>query len=164
MGRAQPFQPQPIALADWLNRFIEDYLLTHELPAEALLSSAEPNLVIEFDPDQLHQVVWNLCDNGIQHTETEQPLPWLELTANHDPASNKTTISVSDKGPGVPDEQIEHLFTPFFTTRDSGTGLGLYVAKELCTTNRAALTYKKSSRPGARFDITFDNSQATLNL
>ena len=164
MGRAQPFHPQTIPLADWFNRFIDDYQLTHELPAAAIINRVKTNLSIQFDPDQLHQVIWNLCDNAIQHTDPTQPTPWVTLAAEQDFVSNRTLISVTDQGPGVPEEQIDDLFTPFFTTRNSGTGLGLYVASELCTTNRATLTYRQQTGPGARFDIIFSDSQTTLNL
>jgi len=164
MGRSQPFQPQTILLADWLARFIDDYQLTHELPTAAIQINAETNLLIEFDPDQLHQVLWNLCDNAIQHTDSKQATPWLNLKARYDPVTARATISVIDHGPGVAADLIEDLFVPFFTTRTDGTGLGLYVASELCTTNRATLSYVDQPELGARFDITFNESQTALNL
>ena len=164
MGRTQHFQPQSIPLASWLTRFVEDYQLTHDLPEGALLSAEIPDLVIEFDPDQLHQVIWNLCDNAIQHAIQDKPTPWVKLEVQFDQASSRTIISITDQGPGVPIDQVEDLFTPFFTTRDGGTGLGLYIASELCTTNRATLSYVDQAELGARFDITFNELQASLSL
>jgi two-component system sensor histidine kinase PilS (NtrC family) len=63
-------------------------------------------------------------------------------------------MEVRDAGPGIP-ENVAKLFEPFFTTRSKGTGLGLYLARELCEANRAQLQYLPSPEGGSCFRITF---------
>jgi two-component system sensor histidine kinase PilS (NtrC family) len=65
---------------------------------------------------------------------------------------DRVELSVVDQGPGVPASSRSHLFEPFFTTEAKGTGLGLYLARELCAANRATLEYVDDS-VGAHFRI-----------
>jgi len=68
----------------------------------------------------------------------------------------RVVLDVLDDGPGIPAEQQGKLFEPFFTTASDGTGLGLYIARELCEANGALLEYRAGERQtGACFRITF---------
>ena len=58
--------------------------------------------------------------------------------------ANTVELTVSDDGPGVPEAIRPHLFEPFFTTAASGTGLGLYIAREICDGNNASLDYRRA--------------------
>ena len=68
--------------------------------------------------------------------------------------ANGVELAVADDGPGVPEAIRPHLFEPFFTTAASGTGLGLYIAREICDANHGSLEYVEQSS-GAMFMIVF---------
>ena len=156
MGRLREFEPQPIVIESWLAEFIDDYLLTHDLPRSAVEVSAASDLTVKFDPDQLHQVLGNLLDNAVQHCNKATEMPWVTIKVTFSPENHKTVIRVADNGPGIPKDKLTELFTPFFTTRTEGTGLGLYIARELCSNNQAELSYAATNDEGAIFQITFN--------
>ncbi len=156
MGRLREFEPQPIVIESWLAEFIDDYLLTHDLPRSAVEVSAASDLTVKFDPDQLHQVLGNLLDNAVQHCNKATEMPWVTIKVTFSPENHKTVIRVADNGPGIPKDKLTELFTPFFTTRKEGTGLGLYIARELCSNNQAELSYAAANDEGAIFQITFN--------
>lgn len=164
MGRIKQFQPKSMEVADWLEEFIDDFQLTHDLRADAIQINCDDSLVIEFDPDQLHQVMRNLCDNALQHCDQSAPVPWVVINATHDSKQNQSLVSVRDNGPGVAADKVANLFTPFFTTRAEGTGLGLYIAQELCASNQTRLQYSAKDKPGANFEIIFNDPQHKLIL
>ena len=158
MGKIKPFDPQTVALGDWFSQFTQDFCLTHGLDQEALALEVAPGLTITFDTNQLHQVVWNITENALQHCNRAHPFPWISITADYGYPTNQVVINITDQGPGVPADQLEELFTPFFTERDGGTGLGLYIARELCSANQANLACTTVAPEGARFTITVANS------
>jgi two-component system sensor histidine kinase PilS (NtrC family) len=106
------------------------------------------------DPNQLTQVLNNLLQNALRHSAQahETATVWLKLFI--EPDRELATLEVLDDGPGVADEQLPHLFEPFFTTDSQGTGLGLYLSRELCESNQARLDFK-SRQGGGCFCITF---------
>jgi two-component system sensor histidine kinase PilS (NtrC family) len=69
-------------------------------------------------------------------------------------------IEVLDRGPGIPDAVVAQLFRPFFTTSEHGTGLGLYIARELCRANGANLEYVAVPAGGACFRLTLPGPDA----
>ena len=103
---------------------------------------------IEFDREHLHQVMWNLLRNAARYARAEPGAIRLVL----DGYADRVELSVLDNGPGVPASIQGQLFEPFFTTEAKGTGLGLYLARELCSANRATLEYV-SDQGGAHFRI-----------
>ena len=83
------------------------------------------------DPSQLTRVLTNLVANGLRFSE-QAGRPWIRLEGGVDTASERPFLNIIDEGPGVTEAQRQHLFEPFFTTEESGTGLGLYISRELC--------------------------------
>ena len=69
------------------------------------------------------------------------------------PETGYCLVTVEDNGPGIPEEQIDHIFEPFYTTHKQGSGLGLYIARQLCEVNQAELTVESSPGEGTRFHI-----------
>jgi two-component system sensor histidine kinase PilS (NtrC family) len=105
-------------------------------------------------PNQLTQILDNLLRNAWRHSALNHDLAqaWLELFV--EPDSQLPTLEVRDNGPGVAPDQQTHLFEPFFTTSSQGTGLGLYLSRELCESNQARLDFKPRQGGGC-FRITF---------
>lgn len=153
LGRRERSRPERLVLKPWLQRFLDEYQRHADCsPGDIHLSIEPEDLAVTFDPIQLHQILWNLCLNGLRHAAAAPP-PKLELRAGRD--EQDTWLDVRDHGPGVAPEIAEHLFEPFFTTESKGTGLGLYLARELAECNRARLIYVPPPDGGARFRLIF---------
>ena len=112
-------------------------------------------MTVSADPLQLSQVLGNLCQNGLRYSEKETGEAKLELTGGLEADSNKPYLDVIDFGTGVDEDLIANLFEPFYTTETTGTGLGLYLSKELCEANNASLNYVKADTGGSCFRILF---------
>jgi two-component system sensor histidine kinase PilS (NtrC family) len=115
---------------------------------------AEPAAKARFDRGHFEQVLWNLCRNALRYSHKQTGSVRLRVVAEE----GKTALEVSDDGPGVPGDAVQKLFEPFFTTDKGGTGLGLYIARELCEANGAMIEYKRALDGGACFRITFGGS------
>jgi Signal transduction histidine kinase len=106
--------------------------------------------VVCFDRSHLNQVLWNLCRNGWRHS---RHLPGsLQLVVTVGRPGLAAQIHVRDDGTGVAAGNVSKLFEPFFTTENQGTGLGLYISRELCEANSASLDYLPGG-PGGHFRI-----------
>lgn len=107
-------------------------------PGQFELDLPQEPVQIMFDPRHLQQTLWNLCKNGWRHSRQQEKC--LKIAVNH--SSVKTIdLQVIDDGDGVPEKNRPHIFEPFFTTESTGTGLGLYITRELCEANGATLSY-----------------------
>ncbi len=156
LARRDRVKPEPVALGSWLESFIQEFTLAPDGPSpEWRANLASADLTISFDPHQLRQVLWNLSANACQHGARPGQRPRVELRAGLENERGRPFLEVRDEGPGVTPEHLEHLFEPFFTTRAKGTGLGLYLARELCEANRAQLQYLPITGGGSCFRITF---------
>ena len=99
-------------------------------------------------------MLFNLLDNAWLHGQRPGQPPQVQVRARTLYLQGGA-LEISDDGPGVQADAVEQLFEPFCTTATQGTGLGLYLARELCTYNQAKLTYHRSDAGGALFRITF---------
>ncbi len=138
-----------------LKQFVSDF--HQELCAVENLSNEQFTLttdshddIVFFDRRHLNQILWNLCKNGWRHSLQQQNS--LNLRVYTGKAPFITTIEIADDGEGIPDNIKHHLFEPFFTTENTGTGLGLYISRELAEANGANLQYKPTEI-GAKFVI-----------
>jgi two-component system sensor histidine kinase PilS (NtrC family) len=103
---------------------------------------------VNFDREHLRQVLWNLLRNAVRYSPAAPRSIRIVLGGYAD----QVELSVIDAGSGVSPADQGNLFEPFFTTDSKGTGLGLYLARELCAANRAWLEYVDDG-PGAHFRI-----------
>ena len=133
-----------VALDSWLPAFVADFCANESVPAERIAVELGRPVTVEFDREHLHQVLWNLLRNGVRHARAEPGSVRLAVNAYAD----QVELNVIDNGPGVAREILGQLFEPFFTTESKGTGLGLYLARELCAANRAALEYVDDMQGG----------------
>lgn len=130
-----------IALQSWLKEFITQFVQSHQLTNEDIaVEHGADGITVHFDPSQLHQVLWNLCENGLRYSE-EHHRPRLKLCSDPGLESAVPHIDVINFGPPITPGVAQHIFEPFFTTEQSGTGLGLYIARELCEFNQARINY-----------------------
>ena len=154
LGRGKLAEPETVPLASWLDSFVADFVTTNVTASDAISVRVEPpDLTVRFDPNQLRQVIWNLCENGLRHSNSD---PGLELTAGLGEKTLRPYLEVQDHGVGIPVEVEEQIFEPFYTTRADGTGLGLYLARELCEGNQASLNLMRGQE-GGRFRVTFSH-------
>jgi signal transduction histidine kinase len=116
--------------------------------------SVEPaSLRLMADPGQLEQAIINLLKNAAEATQAVAA-PEVEVSARLS-RGGRLRINVTDNGPGVPDKLIADIFTPFFTTKKHGGGIGLAMVRHLVHANGGTVRYSKSVSTGARFVITF---------
>src|SRR5699024_9655998 len=118
------------------------------------LSIKGRNLQTRMDPHQLDQVLMNLVENGFRHSSKKNALGQVWLHLYRHPQTELPILEVVDDGPGVAVEEQSKLFEPFYTTENKGTGLGLYISRELCESNQARLDYVPREQ-GSCFRIVF---------
>ncbi|MBI4081191.1 MAG: hypothetical protein HY423_01140 [Candidatus Lambdaproteobacteria bacterium] len=114
------------------------------------------------DRDRLHQVFLNLIRNAAQASppggtvtlRTRVVGPWQERLELRDPTRTYFQIEIEDQGSGVAPEHVERLFTPFFTTKSGGTGLGLSLSYQIVRSHQGQLRYRDAPPGGAVFDVT----------
>jgi two-component system, NtrC family, sensor histidine kinase PilS len=152
LNRRDRAQPEMFGLDAMLRAFVEEFGLAERIDPGVMVLAGKPGLEVSFDRGHLRQVLWNLCRNALRYGSK---LPGsLMLTMSIE--DGRVVLAVQDDGPGISAEHQGKLFEPFFTTAAEGTGLGLYIAKELCEANGARLEYHAvEGRAGACFRITF---------
>lgn len=156
LSRRRRSRPETFSLEPWLENFIAEFCQTENVSPEQIAIDVPPaGLQVRIDPSHLHQVLWNLCQNGLWHGASEQAPARLLLRGGISRELRGPYLEVIDSGPGIPPEVAQQIFEPFFTTRAQGTGLGLYVARELCEHNRAHLIYLPVPTGGSCFRISF---------
>ncbi|WP_095196604.1 PAS domain-containing sensor histidine kinase [Pseudomonas sp. Irchel 3A7] len=157
LSRRQQTLPQRLDLKPWLQQFVSEIREGATERQQIHLHIAGGDFKTLMDPNQLNQILDNLIRNAWRHSAQRHDLAqvWLELFV--DPDSQLPILEILDDGPGVAPDHQAQLFEPFFTTSHQGTGLGLYLSRELCESNQARLDFKP--RQGGCFRITFAHGQ-----
>ena len=164
LGRRNRTQPQLIALHSFLEKFVNDYLTGQQENREAIRITIDPEDVqVRFDPTHLQQIVTNLSDNALRHSQNFPGNPKVELQGGLSLDMNRPYLDVIDHGPGIDPETAEHIFEPFFTTSTSGSGLGLYISRELAECNQANLNYIPTSTGGSCFRLSFQDPRRQMH-
>jgi len=156
LSRRESSRPERLVVRNWLDDFADEFVRTLELQeGEFTVSDIPADLEVRMDPSHLHQVLWNLCDNAVKYaSETGGILVEIQGGRLSGPPG-RPYIEVLDCGLGVDKSTAEKMFEPFFTARSGGTGLGLYISRELCELNRATLFYLDRPGGGSIFRIVF---------
>jgi len=154
LSRQKPAVMETIWLRPWLDQFVHDYHQTRQTPIQLLSSPEMEDLKVNFDPHQLQQVLTIIFDNSEHHAQSSSKALELTIQIGFDSTRRRAFLEVGDNGPGIPDDVLQHIFEPFYTTSRTGTGLGLYIANEVCLYNQSNLKYQ-SDRQGASFRIDF---------
>ena len=159
LSRREATKPTRLMLGDWLEDFLDEFCQTMQVQMATIgVQEDAQNLEVRIDPSHLHQVVWNLCDNALKYGETRDEIG-VEIRLGRLAPSNRPFLEVSDRGPGIEAMAVDRIFEPFFTGRKGGTGLGLFIARELCQLNRAVLLYEARDGGGSIFRIVFSDPQ-----
>jgi two-component system sensor histidine kinase PilS (NtrC family) len=155
LSRRESSRPERLPLAPWLDDFAREFTRTLELQeGELSINISAQDLEVRMDRSHLRQVLWNLCDNAVKYaSETGGIL--VEILAGRMQGHGRPYIDVMDHGLGVDAATTEKMFEPFYTERSGGTGLGLYISRELCELNRATLLYLDRPGGGSIFRIVF---------
>jgi two-component system, NtrC family, sensor histidine kinase PilS len=159
LSRRDTTRQERLQLDSWLETLANEFRDTLQLAPERLRLTSDPTrLQVHFDPSHLHQVVWNLCDNAVKHGGGDHG-DTVELRAGRVPTSGRPYLEVADRGPGIDAADAERIFEPFFTNGVGGTGLGLFISRELCQTNGAMLLYEPRPGGGSTFRVIFADPQ-----
>jgi two-component system sensor histidine kinase PilS (NtrC family) len=153
LSRREQADTQYFDLQAWLQSYVSEFIVQQGLDtAEIVLQTSHETLRVCFDVGQLYQVLNNLCENGLRYSHD---IPRLELKTGITEESNRPYLEVQDQGPGVTEEVKSQLFEPFFTTESKGSGLGLYLSREICEANQAALHLVSAPNTSCCFRIYF---------
>jgi two-component system sensor histidine kinase PilS (NtrC family) len=156
MARRENSRPERLMLASWLASFREEFSATMQIKPERLaISALLADVEIQVDPSQLRQIVWNLCENAVKYGTHEPYSEVSELRVGRMASTARPFLEVADRGPGIAVQHREKIFEPFFTGNERGTGLGLFLARELAQTNGATLLYEPRTSGGSLFRLVF---------
>jgi len=159
LSRREATRPERIQVGAWLEDFMVEFRATLQLADGRIVRLAtEPDLEVRVDPTHLHQIVWNLCDNAVRSGAAkgaaESP---VEVRVGRAGVSGRPYLEVADRGTGIDERVVDRIFEPFFTARQGGTGLGLFIARELAQCNAAALLYEPRAGGGSIFRVVFSD-------
>ncbi len=159
ISKRKSSQTEKITLLPWLTKFFSDFQLQQHLDQSPFhFISDGADIQVLCDPRQLKQILDNLCCNALKYGITGDEKILLNLTVYQ----SMPCIEIIDHGPGISDDQINQIFEPFFTTSSSGTGLGLYIAKELAELNQAKLEYEHADGGGSCFRICLPDAKSNI--
>jgi two-component system sensor histidine kinase PilS (NtrC family) len=182
LSRGEATQMETFDLESWVEDFRAEFCETMQWPAQQLVSvnvetspgsptGSYPVLALRAnrdagelvlpagpevtaDPTQLRQVVWNLCDNAIKYGLRDRT-DVIEIRFGRLKPAARPFLEVADRGPGVRPEDAERIFEPFFSGQHQGSGLGLFLARELAQTSGATLLYEARPAGGSIFRLVF---------
>jgi signal transduction histidine kinase len=136
-----------------INRIVQDTLLFFRRPCEnqgvTLESRLEEMAPFEIDVEKIRQALFNLLKNALEALEDGGT-----ITVSTNRRGTDACITVSDTGPGIPEDELPLLFEPFFTRKGSGTGLGLSITQRIVDEHHGTITVSTSPGTGSSFTIS----------
>jgi two-component system sensor histidine kinase PilS (NtrC family) len=147
LGRRDQLLRELLALDSCVREVVEEMTLNNAQEAVIFEQVIDPGARLVIDRIHLHQILSNLLANARRYCSGKPGSIRIFTTRN---ADGRVALQVVDDGPGVDGQNVHHLFDPFFTTDAKGTGLGLYIARELAEANDAILEFR-GNQPGACF-------------
>jgi len=149
---------EKIDLAHWLNDYLDNFYIEHTAATHTFkLSLSDKPMWGFIDPGHLKQIMDNLCQNALRYGQPERGQILIRM--QHD--RHGPCLEVIDNGSGIAPEHLKQLFEPFFTTSPSGTGLGLYISKELAELNQAKLSYYLTDENRSCFRLCLQDANLT---
>jgi two-component system sensor histidine kinase PilS (NtrC family) len=155
MSRRKLANPEELDIRKWFDAFLAEFPPGVAGGIRIELKIADDVRTVTMDPVHLTQVLANLCQNGARYSQKIVGEPQVTIEVYRDNATGEIHIDVVDYGRGVEPELVQNLFEPFYTTESTGTGLGLYLSRELCEANHCRLNYHRHELGGSCFRISF---------
>ena len=156
LSRREVSRPEALRLGAWTARFREEFCATEQLQGQRLrIDPASDDVEVHIDGSQLHQILWNLCQNAVMHALPHAGGTPIELRYGRLGGMGRPYLQIADRGPGIGIADAERIFEPFFTRAQRGTGLGLFLARELAAANRATLLHEAREGGGSVFRMVF---------
>ena len=156
LSRRENSVPRVIELKVWTEDFIDEFCQAEQLEIGQVKIDIQPeNTMIQMDTSHLQQILWNLCLNAIKYGHEPGQDIGITLRGGITEESKGPFLDIIDEGKGISPDIAEQIFEPFFTTSNEGTGLGLYICKELCDCNKARISYHVTPSGGSCFRLSF---------
>ncbi|MDO1527731.1 ATP-binding protein [Fulvimonas sp. R45] len=153
LSRRERSRPETLDLGRWASDFVAEYLQGNDIGSDTLRPVAGHSRVTAVaDPQQLQQVVWNLVQNALRYGRMPGE-PARVIVVSRLGEHGEPILEVIDRGPGIPPKVAAQMFEPFYTTHEYGTGLGLYLARQMSEANQAALEYVRVAGGGSCFRL-----------
>lgn len=167
LGRGNKSYPQLVELNQYLEHFLNDFMTGNKAKrTDFLIELLQGDIEIRFDPSHLQQILTNLCENGLRHTDSNSKNKEqfkIEFHAGISANNKRPYLDIIDHGSGIDSETASHIFEPFYTTAETGTGLGLYISRELAECNQAHLTLLENEAQGSCFRLTFSDPRRQIH-
>lgn len=162
LARRERANAEHVDLVQFVRRFVDEYrqMLAEESGALQIGGGPMPVPAL-VDPRHLQQILTVLVHNALNYGRHPGAPAQVMLRVQH--GDTAPSIEVLDRGPGIPEGVAAQLFRPFFTTSEHGTGLGLYIARELCRANQASLDHVTLPGGGSCFRLTLAGPHALLS-
>ncbi|MCD9030598.1 HAMP domain-containing histidine kinase [Luteimonas sp. Y-2-2-4F] len=162
LARRERAMGEPVDLVACVRRFVDEYQLTLQPENGSVRASGRDRpLEAVFDPRHLHQILTVLANNAIHHGRLPGEPARVSIVVGE--RDGRPAIEVVDRGPGIPEAVAHQVGRPFFTTSEHGTGLGLYIARELARANGADLDYVPVPAGGACFRLAMPGRNPLLS-
>ncbi|MGE3891687.1 MAG: PAS domain-containing sensor histidine kinase [Steroidobacteraceae bacterium] len=159
LSRRENSHAEALSLNDWVEEFSDQFRQSFQLDTTQLrINHPGYPVGINVDISHLHQILSNLCENALKYGQNAAG-KLIEMRYGRISNTNRPYLEIADRGAGISTEQAERIFEPFFTAGEGGTGLGLFIARELAHCNRAVLIYEPRHGGGSTFRIVFSDPQ-----
>lgn len=161
LSRRDSAELQTLKLRPLLERFADDFIESR--PTQTItfdLDGVSQDVKLHLDPNHMQQIVNNLWENSVNHAGGQDGETRIHISSSHLGGGQRVALDIADNGPGIAPKTAERMFDPFYTTARTGTGLGLYIVRELCECNYGTIQYVSHRDGGGFFRIVFDASDA----
>ena len=160
LSRRERSRPETLDLGRWAQGFVDEYKLGNDIGNDTLrvVVGGATAVAAVADPQQLQQVVWNLVQNALRYGRLPgEPARVMVIVRNGE--HGEPILEVTDRGPGIAPKVAAQIFEPFYTTHEYGTGLGLYLARQMAEANQASLEYVRVAGGGSCFRLVLTPAQ-----
>jgi signal transduction histidine kinase len=155
---AKPMEPRPAPVE--INSILSD--IVDVLRPRFTAAGVSPQLdldrnlpPVQLDANHVEQIFMGLVTNALEATSSGGRVTIRTNAVKDNGTATRVNISIEDTGEGIPVESRERIFSPFFTTKPDGTGIGLSLTKKFVERNGGKITVSDSVAGGAKFDVTF---------